>query len=136
MATAIWKFFVAIIKVGLVIASIVAPIVAILDIRDPWPESGQARIEFETDYFFVPIGGSWRGDSRLAQSALLVPKSFSAPMFVSIRTSDSGVDVQSDHFRFWLVVVYIAAGWYVLLSFTLSRLLGRSRAEEQVVPPT
>ena len=124
MAAYILKFFVSFFKVALAIVSIVVPILAVSDFNDPWPQSNQTRIEFESEFVFVPIGGSWRNGKRLAQTALLIPRSTSAPKFLSIRNSESGVDVHTDHFRYWLAVICISAGWYFFLSFAYRRLIG------------
>jgi hypothetical protein len=97
---------------------------AALDSSDPWPVSNQVRSELETDYFFVPVGGSWSDGTRLAQTALLIPRSPAAPTSVFIQTSESGIDVRMDQFGFWIIVLSLVAGWYLVFSYSRRWLLG------------
>lgn len=133
MTASLWKFFVSLFKIGLAVVSIISPILAVWDTHDPWPESNQARIEFEANYFFVPVGGSWRDGTRLAQTALLVPRSASLPMSVSIRSSDNDVDVYTDHFGFWVISLFLITGWYLVFSRTRRWLIGKDDSEGVVL---
>ena len=126
MNASAWKAIVSFFKIGLAVVSIVTPVLAVWDIRDPWPASDSVRIDFETDYVFVPIGGSWRGGNRLAQSALLVPRSASPPMAVSIRLSENGTEVQIDYLDFWFILLYVGIGWYLVFTYVRRWLVGHT----------
>ncbi|MGB5629979.1 MAG: hypothetical protein WBM57_11465 [Woeseiaceae bacterium] len=122
--TRFWRRIFSIFKIGLAVVAIGTPVLALWDTNDPWPVSNEARIALEKEYAFVPVGGSWRGGERLAQTALLFPKTISAPKFVAIRSSDSEVTVQTDQLGFWLTLLYLVAGWYLAYSYARKLLLG------------
>jgi hypothetical protein len=133
MVASLWKVFVSFFKITLAFVSIISPIFAVWDTNDPWPESNQARVEFEVDYFFVPVGGSWRGGTRLAQTALLVPRSLSLPMSVSIQSSNNDVAIHTNHSGFWIILLCLMAGWYLVFSYAHRWLIGKGDSEGAVL---
>ena len=121
-----WNCIFSIFKIGLAVVAIWTPILALWDTNDSWSISDEARIAFEKDYLFVSVGGSWSGGERLAQTALLFPRTTNAPKFVAIRSSDSKVTVHTDQHGFWLTLLYLGAGWYFAFSYARNWLLGKN----------
>ena len=122
-----WKPVLAFFRIGLAFVAIWTTVLAVWDTTDPWPISNEAKLAYENDYFFVPIGGSWRGGQRLAQTALLFPNTVNSPKFISIRRSNDGLTIHLDQHRFWLGLLYIGAGWYFVFWYARRWVVGKEK---------
>jgi hypothetical protein len=123
MRSKIVKSVVTFIKVVIAIVSLLAPIIFVNDVYRPWHVANDLRTAYSADYFFVPVGGSWRNGERKSQTALLVPRNVTAPMSVSISGNHEDPIVEEDRFSFWIIITVLIYGWFMLFRYVQRRLL-------------